>query len=81
VSVAFAQNPDVLVKGAIVSLPFGGVRIASASRCWEKTTRIDLRAIDKVIRVYGTNGHGPPPLDLKPGYFAYEVTAERPTDK
>ena len=70
--------PDLIFKGAITTDQFGGVRIGSSSWCWEKISRIDHLAIDKVVRLYGTGKQGTYPLQIKPGYFAYEVIGERP---
>jgi hypothetical protein len=73
-------TPDALFKGAIAGEQFGAVRIASSSRCWEKNIRMDLKAIDKIVRFYGTDKQGPYPLAIKPGYFAYEVIGEPDKD-
>ena len=66
--------PDMIFKGIITVTPYGGTNIVSSSHCWKATARIDLTAIDKIIRVYGINK--PPTFDARPGYFAYEVVGE-----
>jgi hypothetical protein len=66
--------PDEIFKGTIVPSQYGGTKIVSSSHCWEATTRIDLQAMDKIVRVYGTDKLQP--FKVKPGYFAYEVVGE-----
>jgi hypothetical protein len=67
-------TPDEIFKGTIVPSQYGGTKIVSSSHCWEATTRIDLQAMEKIVRVYGTDKSQP--FEAKPGYFAYEVVGE-----
>jgi hypothetical protein len=66
--------PNAIFTGRITATPYGGTNIVSSSHCWEATTRIDLQAIDKIVRVYGTDEWKS--FEFKPGYFAYEVIGE-----